>query len=76
MEQILYTKPSKHHKAPFGFSVKVMGDNDTFEFWVQTSKDEDEPDWKPSIDLLSELFKKDFEDPNFIKLVLLMLNSH
>lgn len=76
MEQVLYARPSKQHKAPYGFSVKVMGDGDAKEYWVQASKDEDEPDWKLVSDLIVQLFTKEFDDPNFIKLVLLMLHSH
>ena len=70
MDQLFYTVPPKNLSAPYGDIYKMRGDDDKMFVWVQTSKDVDKPEWKPIEELLIEVIKEHFDDPNLAKTLL------
>ena len=53
---VRYSTPGKYDVAKFGTISKVMGDNDSFEFYVQLSEDESIGNWQKISYLLEKVF--------------------
>lgn len=65
MEQVMrYSIPTRLDAGDYGQVIKVVGDNETYELYVQVSKEE--PCWIPVGKLLEKAFKNQFSDPLFI----------
>jgi hypothetical protein len=54
---IRYNPPSKYEIAPYGEIYKVMGENESYELFVQCSSNLDAPEWKPVSLVLMDAFK-------------------
>jgi len=66
---VRYNPPSKYDIAHYGMILKVMGEDDSFEYFVQCSSNLDTPDWKPISYLLEKTFLP-FVDEFFVSLCL------
>lgn len=58
MDIIRYNPPSRYDKAPYGFIVKVIEDDNHDSMWIQTSEDQEIMLWMPIGNFLDELFKE------------------
>jgi hypothetical protein len=61
-----YTPPSKYDLAPFGTIVKVIGDGEETELYIQLSKDEMNANWKKVRHLLERTFSEYIDNKDFI----------
>lgn len=61
-----YTAPTKYDLAPFGTIVKVIGDGEDYELYIQLSKDELNANWKKVRHLLERTFSEYINNKDFI----------
>jgi len=54
---VKYLAPGRYDVANYGTIYKVMGDGESYEYFVQLSEDLESPDWKP----IGFLIEKTFE---------------
>jgi hypothetical protein len=71
-----FTIPTRYDSEPFGTIVKFIGENDSYELWIQLSKDEKIADWKKVRYLLEETFKDLLTDSEFINACLGIYNGN
>jgi len=70
-----YSAPTKHESAPYATITKVitgMSDEETYSFYIQTSKNEEKPHWIPMAEFLETALQEMFYDPAFIEETTLM----
>ena len=67
---VRYTPPSKYDVAHYGMIFKVVGENDSCEYFVQCSSNLEAPDWKPFSYLLEQTFMSFVDNKEFISLCL------
>lgn len=73
-EVVRYSMPSKYDVAKFGTICKVMGDNESFELFIQLGAPEGS-DWKPINYLLEKTFDPFITNPDFISLCLRIFSA-
>lgn len=66
MINIEYCVPSKFKKAKSGTIIKVMQEKETFDFYIQVSRDEENPIWINLAGFLEEALGGLIEDESFI----------
>ena len=58
-----YTIPGKYDEADFGTIVKVMGDNETYQIWIQVQQDPKEHStWLRSGELFEKILNHNLQD--------------
>jgi len=67
---VRYTKPCKCDIAEFGTIYKVMGDNDSYELFVQLGSNPEATEWHPIGTLLERSFHRFLLNKEFITLCL------
>ena len=67
---VRYSAPSKYDIANHGTIFKVMGENNSYELFVQCSSNLESPEWKPINYLLEKTFHDFLTDKDFISLCL------
>jgi hypothetical protein len=72
---IRYSPPSKYDVADYGTIYKVVGENDSHEYFVQCSPNLESPDWRPYSYLLEKAFSCFAVNNAFIKLCLALSDS-
>jgi len=54
---IRYNPPTKYDVLPYGTIIKVLGDGDSYDLFVQCSSNLEYIDWKPARVVLLDAFK-------------------
>lgn len=62
-----FTIPNKYVIELFGSIVKVIGENNNYDLWIQLSKDVGSPDWKKVEFLLEKVFNDLLNNSDFIE---------
>jgi hypothetical protein len=59
----------------YGQIIKVLHDDETYTYYVQTSKDADNPDWENWGSILSKVFDNQIEEDEFLFTALNKINE-
>jgi len=75
---VRYTVPGKYDEGDFGQTMQVMGDNDTFQIYIQVQDDPQEPPhWIKSGDFFERVFNHTLQDKvaldEYLKLYLYLI---
>lgn len=63
---IRYSAPTKYDVAKFGTIYKVMGDDESYELFVQLSEEDSVANWQPMSYLLEKTFRSFLTNPDFV----------
>ena len=72
---VRYNVPQRMESFAYGQIIKVLHDDDTYTYYVQASKDTDNPDWVTWGLLLSKVFAERIEEDEFLFTVLNKVNE-
>lgn len=73
--QTMYFPPQRVTHAPHGAMCKVIGENETVTYYIQTSEDPENAHWERVGVLLEKLFMKEHTHEDFGKLLLKVLKT-
>jgi len=75
MELIKYSVPTKLETAPFGTVWKALVGDSGHQIYLQTSKDEQNPQWERAGYVLEKVFQESLKDDVFIERILKQLEA-
>lgn len=72
---IRYTAPTRYDKGEFGSMCKVINENDSISYYIQTSKDDEHANWLKTTDIIAHAFEHYAQIPQFISCCLEIIGS-